>query len=187
MALQKCPFIKQIIITADKKFFYLIHSYSIKYKITKLTYLVEGGKTRFNSVKNAFNQIVAGDNNLVLIHDAARPNIDSKLINSILGFAQHKGNTVIGVRISDTVKREKSGIIDETLNRDELWTVQTPQIFRYKDLKESYKKVKSKKIFTDESSLVESAGFKVNLFEGPKNNIKLTTIDDLNLLKQLMK
>ena len=186
LVLQKCPYINQIIITADKKYFDFIHSYSIKYKITKLTHLVEGGKTRFQSVKNASEQIEAENNELILIHDAARPNISTDLVNKILSFAFTKGNTVIGVKISDTVKREKKGLIDKTLNREELWTVQTPQIFKFGDLKKSYKKVRSKKDFTDESSLVESAGFIVNLFEGPKNNIKLTTIDDLHLLKKLM-
>ena len=186
LALQKCPYIKQIIITADKKYFDFIHSYSIKYKITKLTHFVEGGKTRFQSVKNAFEQIDTGNNELILIHDAARPNINTDLVNKILSFAFSKGNTVIGVKISDTVKREKKGLIDKTLNREELWTVQTPQIFKFVDLKKSYKKVKSKKDFTDESSLVESEGFKVNLFEGPKNNVKLTILDDLHLLKKLV-
>jgi 2-C-methyl-D-erythritol 4-phosphate cytidylyltransferase len=186
LALQKCSSIKQIIIAADKKYFDVIHSYSLKYKITKLTYLVEGGKTRFESVKNAFSQIESDNNDLILIHDAARPNISAKILNSILSFAQRNGNTAIGTKISDTVKKEKKGIIDGTLNREELRTVQTPQVFKYADLNESYKKIKTKKVFTDESSLVESAGFKVNLFEGPKNNLKITTIDDLKMLKKLM-
>jgi 2-C-methyl-D-erythritol 4-phosphate cytidylyltransferase len=187
LVLQKCPYINQIIITADKKYFDFIHSYSIKYKITKLTHLVEGGKTRFQSVKNAFEQIDTGNNELILIHDAARPNINTDFVNKILSFALTKGNTVIGVKISDTVKKEKKGLIDKTLNREELWTVQTPQIFKFGDLKKAYTKSSSEKNYTDESSLVEDAGFKVNLFEGPKNNVKLTTIDDFVLLKKILK
>lgn len=186
LALQKSSFINQIVITAEKKYFETIHSLVVKYRITKLTMLVEGGKTRFESVKNAFNQVQAYDNDLVLIHDAARPNIDTKLINSILSFAWKKGNTVIGTKIADTVKKVNRGIIKDTVNRDDLWAVQTPQVFKYKDLKKSYSENKSNN-YTDESSLLESAGYKVNLFEGSDENLKITTIYDLKLLKKLMK
>ncbi len=147
--------------------------------------LVEGGKTRFYSVKNAFRQITSGNADLVLIHDAARPNVSSRLIGEILDFASKKGNTALGTKLSDTVKKENKGIILQTIDRSNLWTVQTPQVFKYKDLKLSYQKSRSDK-YTDESSLVESAGFRVSLFEGPNENVKLTSLSDLKLLKKLM-
>jgi 2-C-methyl-D-erythritol 4-phosphate cytidylyltransferase len=76
-------------------------------------------------------------------------------------------------------------VILKTVNRESLWTVQTPQVFKYKDLNFAYRRNRSN-AHTDESSLVESYGFKVKIFEGPKENIKLTGTDDLTVLKKLM-
>jgi 2-C-methyl-D-erythritol 4-phosphate cytidylyltransferase len=187
ITLQKCSFIKQIVVSSNKEYFDLIHSFISGFNLTKLTTLVEGGKTRFDSVKNAFTQISANDTDLILIHDAARPNINTQLCNRIIQFAKKHGNTVIATKITDTVKREKRGTIKETVNREYLWTVQTPQVFRYSDLKKSYKKNRIRGFHTDESSMVESAGFKVNLFLGSNQNIKLTTKEDIKILQKLLK
>ena len=184
-ALQKSSFIRQIIIAADKNYFELLHSLLYKFRITKANVLVEGGKTRFDSVKKAFSQINAGVNDLVLIHDAARPNINTNLVDDVLGYAVKYGNTVVGTKITDTIKLQRKGKIIKTIDRELLWTVQTPQVFMYNELKKAYAKNRSNR-HTDESSLVESCGFKVNIFEGPKENIKLTDYNDFLLLKKLM-
>ena len=149
--------------------------------------IVEGGKTRFDSVKNAFSQIQAGDNDLVLIHDAARPNINSQMISSIIKFSLINGNTIFGSKVTDTIKKEKHRKVFKTIERNYLWAVQTPQVFKFNDLKKAYLKNKKGNIHTDESSMLESAGFKVNLFEGPKTNFKITTRDDLKFLEKIMK
>lgn len=183
--LQKSSHVNQIIIAADKNYFDFIHMLLYKHNISKTTILVEGGKTRFDSVKRAFSQIITGDDDLILIHDAARPNINTKLVDSVLEFSAKYGNTVIGTKITDTIKQEKKGVVLKTVDRKLLWTVQTPQVFKYNDLKNAYKKNKSN-THTDESSMLESCGFKVRVFEGPKDNIKLTDYNDFLLLKKLM-
>lgn len=184
--LQKCKSVSGIFISSTPGYFDFIHSLAVRNKITKLKGLIKGGKTRFESVKNAFLQIEASANDLILIHDAARPNINLALINKIINEAGKSGEVIIGSRVSETVKRDRKGYIVETLNRENLWTVQTPQIFRYKTLAASYKKTK-KNNFTDEASLVEASGFKVKIIEGIKSNIKITTPADLHLLKKIMK
>lgn len=184
LVFQKCKEINEIIISADKQYFDYLHNLAVKNKITKLTRLVEGGKSRFQSVKNAFRSIEgAAKNDIVLIHDAARPNIDAKLVNGLLS---HSSEVITGCRITETIKKDKNGYVKETVSRENLWTVQTPQAFRYGVLENSYKKCGKKNDFTDESALVEHAGYKVKLIEGSRNNIKLTTPDDLALLKKLM-
>lgn len=183
--LQKSSHVNQIIIAADKNYFDFIHMLLYKHNISKTTILVEGGKTRFDSVKRAFSQITPGNEDLVLIHDAARPNINTRLVDSVLEFSAKYGNTVIGTKITDTIKQEKKGVVLKTVDRKLLWTVQTPQVFKYNDLKNAYKKNKSN-THTDESSMLESCGFKVRVFEGPKDNIKLTDYNDFLLLKKLM-
>jgi 2-C-methyl-D-erythritol 4-phosphate cytidylyltransferase len=186
-AFQKCRAAGEIIVSASRRDFDFIHKLAVKNKITKLAKLAEGGRTRFHSVKNAFLQIEgASGNDLVLIHDAARPNISAGLVNKILAQAYKDGEVIIGNQISETVKRSKEGYAAETLKREDLWTVQTPQVFRYKVLESAYKKCGRKNDFTDESSLVEYAGYRVKVIEGPKDNIKITSPYDLARLKKII-
>ncbi len=152
---QKCKGIDEIIISADKKYFDYLHRLALKHNIKKLTRLVEGGKTRFESVKNAFRSIENQHNNdLILIHDAARPNISAFMVQDMLN---HSCEIITGCRISETIKRDKNSYVAETIPRENLWNIQTPQVFRYGILKASYKKCARKNDFTDEASMAERA------------------------------
>jgi 2-C-methyl-D-erythritol 4-phosphate cytidylyltransferase len=183
---QKIKLINEIFVSANRKYFDFLHTLAVKNKITKLTTLVEGGKTRFESVKNAFLQIDGKPSDLILIHDAARPNIKRKLIEELLTNALKYGEVIPGFKVSETVKEENKGIITGTVDRNNLWTVQTPQVFRYGVLRKSYEKAGRRNDFTDEAALAEYAGFKIRLVEGSRDNIKITTAEDLNLLKKIM-
>lgn len=184
---QKCRLINDIFIAADKKYFGLVHKLAFDNAITKLTDLVEGGKTRFESVKNAFLKINASPSDLILVHDAVRPNITMQFVNGIVKSALKYGNVVPGIKISETVKKDRNGYVAETLDRNNLWMIQTPQVFKYAVLSSSYKKTRGRVDFTDESSMVEAAGFKVKLVEGFTGNIKITTNEDISILKKLMR
>lgn len=127
--LQKCSSITGIIITSSKDNFEYLHSIASKNNITKLYKLVEGGKTRAESVRNAFTQIETKVNILVLIHDAARPNIKLSLVEEIISEASKSGSVTSGCRISETVKRSANGKVSETLDRKNLWTIHTPRFF----------------------------------------------------------
>lgn len=185
-AFQKIKLIDEILVSANRRYFDLIHSLAAKNKITKLTTLVEGGKTRFVSVKNAFLQIRGKPGDIVLIHDAARPNIHEKLVDELMVSALKSGEIIPGIKINETVKKESKGVIKGTVDRSNLWRVQTPQVFRYKILKKSYEKAGRRNDFTDEAALAEYAGYKVRLIEGNRNNIKITTKEDIRLLKKIM-
>jgi 2-C-methyl-D-erythritol 4-phosphate cytidylyltransferase len=187
LAFQRSTHVNEIIISADKKYFELIHVLAGKHRITKIKILVEGGKSRFESVKNAFGQISSKPNDIVLIHDAARPNISSKLVNSLVKEAAKHGEVIPACLVSETIKLAKGNIVSRTVDRSNLWLVQTPQAFRYRTLEKSYKKAGRRKNFTDESSMVESCGFKVRVLESSIENIKITTKVDITLLKKLMK
>jgi 2-C-methyl-D-erythritol 4-phosphate cytidylyltransferase len=186
IALQKCRAVSGIFISSVPGHFEKIHSIAAKYKITKLMGIVEGGKTRFESVKNAFGQIECGPNDLILIHDAARPNINVQFVNVLIASASKYGEIIPGCKVSETVKRVRSGIVQKTIDRSDLWSIQTPQIFRHKVLLGSYQKAKGTS-FTDEASLVENCGYKVRIAGGRKTNIKITLPEDLTLLKKIMK
>jgi 2-C-methyl-D-erythritol 4-phosphate cytidylyltransferase len=187
ITLQKSKLIDEIIVTSDSKYFGLIHALAVKNHISKLSALVEGGKTRFISVRNAFKQIIADKNDLIIIHDAVRPALNNKMINEIINEAIKYGEVIYGIRVSDTIKLVNKNIIKVTLNRDNLRAIQTPQVFRYKTLVNSYNRSLKKNDHTDESSIVESAGYRVRILEGSPKNIKITTPDDFKLLKQILK
>lgn len=185
---QKCKYVDEILISAESMYFDYLHSLAARYKITKLIGLIEGGKTRFESVRNAFLEIKGKTGDLVLIHDAARPNISTEIVNTIIEKSgKSQSGVIYAVKVSETVKRSANGFVKETLNRENLWLVQTPQVFSYEVLGKAYKKLKSKTDFTDESALMESAGYKVKLVEGNPDNIKITSASDISLLKKLMK
>jgi len=160
---------------------------AVKNKITKLTGLIEGGKSRFESVLNAFNHLNCRVDDIVVIHDAARPNLSRAELNIFLETAKKEGEVIPGVSVSETVKKCKGGFVLETIPREELRLIQTPQAFRYDVLSRSYIVAGKRADFTDEASLVENAGYKVKIVEGNRFNIKITSIEDMTLLKKLMK
>ncbi len=187
---QKCAYITEILVSTNPAYFDLIHTLAMKYRITKLRAVVEGGRTRFESVRNAFRQIECTGNDIVIIHDAARPNINKSFVNSIVEDSLKYGEVIPGCRAEETVKRvNKKGFVQETVERSKLFLIQTPQAFRYKTLSSAYaKSVKLRKTdFTDEAQAVESSGFRVRLIAGLRGNVKITTAEDIILLKKLMK
>lgn len=187
LAFQKNKKVKSITVSAEPDKFNYLHSIAVKNKITKLTGLVEGGKTRFESVQNAFNQLTCRVDDIVVIHDAARPNIPVSFINNFIDEALKTGDVIPGIKVSETVKKCSKNAVIETIPRDELWLIQTPQAFSYDTLSRSYIVAGKRTDFTDESSLAENAGYKVKVVSGFRFNIKITTAEDMTLLKKLMK
>ena len=141
--------------------------------------IVFGGDKRQNSVYNGFNSI-GNDVDYVLIQDGVRPFISNELIEKCIMGAKQFGSCIAAVPVSDTIKRIQDGNIIETVDRKDLYRAQTPQVFKYKILSESYKKSKKENLsFTDESSMVEWAGYEVHVVEGSDKNIKITTQNDI--------
>lgn len=183
---QKIKEVKSIIVSADRKYFNYIHLLAVKNKITKLKTLVDGGSTRFLSVRNAFNELNCLLDDIVMIHDAVRPNVTSGELKMLRDISFKEGEVILGRKVTETVKRTIKNVVSETISRQDMWLIQTPQAFRYSILSKAYILAGIKIDFTDESSLVEYAGFNVRVSEGSRNNIKITTLDDLKTLKKVM-
>ncbi len=147
--------------------------------------IVEGGGERQDSVFNGLNAIDNGD--IVLIHDGARPFVTDKIIEDGIKGAKKFKAAAPGVMPKDTIKiKNKDNSSKETLNREELVAVQTPQVFDYNLILECHKKIKENNIkVTDDTMVVEIFGNKVFLYEGSYTNIKITTPEDLILAKYL--
>ncbi|MEX0773394.1 MAG: 2-C-methyl-D-erythritol 4-phosphate cytidylyltransferase [Balneolales bacterium] len=147
---------------------------------------IEGGSERQHSISNAMQFV--GDVDLVAIHDAVRPFIMVKDILECCEAAQNTGAAILAVKARDTVKMaDGSGNITETLERDKVWLAQTPQVFKKNILLQAYREaVKLKKVFTDDASLVEQAGFPVKVIPGDDRNFKITYPDDIYRAKTII-
>ncbi|WP_025144977.1 2-C-methyl-D-erythritol 4-phosphate cytidylyltransferase [Pedobacter jeongneungensis] len=145
--------------------------------------VIDGGKERFHSVKNAIQTIE--EDSFVAIHDAVRPLVSKSLIDNSFKAAEAQGSVIAAVQSSDSVRilrNEKSS----ALKRDEIYLVQTPQTFSLSVLKEAYHQDFADH-FTDDASVVESIGYGINIIEGERGNIKITYPIDLELAELLLK
>lgn len=173
--------IKSIFISTKLDYVDFINHLIKKHKFTKVNKVLVGGEHRQDSVYNALMEIKANNNDRIIVHDAVRPFVSKKLIEKLMVESLKTDCVVPALRLTDTIKltNEKSFVI-RTVSRDNLWSVQTPQIFNYHKLKKSFQKMKqSGFIGTDEASLMEYAGYKVKVIEGETTNIKITTRKDL--------
>ncbi|WP_066649197.1 bifunctional 2-C-methyl-D-erythritol 4-phosphate cytidylyltransferase/2-C-methyl-D-erythritol 2,4-cyclodiphosphate synthase [Christensenella timonensis] len=149
--------------------------------------ICDGGAERQYSVRNAL-EFVPGDADIVVVHDAARCFVTERIIRDCVSSAIRHGSGVAAVKATDTIKRAKKGVVTETLPREELVCVQTPQAFRADLLKQAYQKAEQDGFLgTDDASLVERLGKKVHVVTGSPDNIKLTTRKDVDHGRQIVR
>ena len=182
------PLIKEVIVVANPSNIRTIKHKIKKYRIKKISQVVLGGATRRCSVENGLNAL-SGRADFVLIHDAVRPFIRRNTISAVIKVAQRRGAAIVGVPVKATVKKVKSQkskvkIVEKTIDRSNLWEIQTPQVFRKDLIIKAYKKFKDKDV-TDDAMLVEKMGGGVSMVLGSYDNIKVTTPEDLILAEAI--
>jgi len=144
----------------------------------KMSYqLVAGGATRFDSVKNGLNSI-SDKNALVAVHDGVRPVITSNVILNSFTTALNEGTAVASVALKDSIRTVSASGTNKALDRSSVRLIQTPQTFRIDWMNKAFDQP-YQTTFTDCASVLESAGYPINLFEGSYENIKITTPEDL--------
>jgi len=154
--------------------------YSERY--TKIVSVVKGGEKRQDSVLSGFRQIDPTKAEKILVHDGVRPLVSSELIGRIIEAVQEKGAVVPVVPLKDTVKRVDGQEVKQTLEREKLFCVQTPQGFFYNVLKAAFDQAGEENFYgTDEAALVERIGKKVYVVQGDPKNIKITTPEDIKI------
>ncbi|MDD4981007.1 MAG: 2-C-methyl-D-erythritol 4-phosphate cytidylyltransferase [Candidatus Omnitrophica bacterium] len=191
--LSKHPAIGDIIVVANRRNLKDISRQIRRYRIGKIKDIVLGGRLRRVSVANGLRAIDK-ECSLVMVHDSARPFIDKKTISSLIKTAARYGAAIVGVPVKATIKSVKcqvSGVrcgflVKKTLDRDNLWEVQTPQVFKKGLILKAYKKFGNTDV-TDDASLVEKLGRQVRVVEGSYFNIKITTPEDLVLAEAILK
>jgi 2-C-methyl-D-erythritol 4-phosphate cytidylyltransferase / 2-C-methyl-D-erythritol 2,4-cyclodiphosphate synthase len=150
------------------------------------TTVLKGGSSRQASVLVALRAIGGGAGDVVVIHDAARPFASSILFDSVAGAVEDAAGAVPVVPVMDTVKRVNGDRVLETVTRDGLVLVQTPQAFRFGPLLEAHEKaVTEAEEFTDDAALVEWARGAIRTVPGERDNLKVTTVEDLDLARAI--
>lgn len=173
---------EKIILVLPKTQFEYWEKITEKYNFNLPLILAKGGENRFQSVKNGLAKIT--EVAIVAIHDGVRPLVSKTLINRLVSKVKKGTGIIPVVPIRDSLRRieqDKSKHVD----RDNLYQVQTPQCFISTDIKNSYTQ-KFCKYFTDDSSIFEKAGGKIEPISGDSKNLKITTIEDLKLAEIFM-
>ena len=152
------------------------------YNFTQKHTLVAGGTTRFYSVKNGLEKIE--ENSVIAIHDGVRPLISKKLIDSLITKTKNGVGVIPIVPVKDSIRKVK-GENSVHLDRSNLYKVQTPQCFLSTDIKEAYTQEFSD-TFTDDASVFEANGGKINTLLGEEKNLKITTKEDLKIASILI-
>ncbi len=155
-----------------------------KHNIKKVSNIVAGGETRQQSVINGLNSV---ESDIVLIHDGARPFITHKQINELINTANIHSAAALGIPVTDTLKLSENGSIAKTVDRDKLYGIQTPQVFKTELIKKAHLYALENNIsVTDDCSVCEAMGIEVKIIEGSPLNIKITTPDDLILAEGIL-
>lgn len=183
---QNCPLIDSIVVSVQPDYKEFLTNLVDRYKLNKVSKIVVGGKERQDSVYNALSSLDAENNDLVIVHDAARPLLSKEILESAIKEAYKFDNIVICIKARDTLLKGDE-FISSYIDRQDVYYVQTPQIFRFSVLKESMELAYKNHFYgTDESMLVKNAGYDVRIFEGSMLNFKITNKEDLELFSKLV-
>jgi 2-C-methyl-D-erythritol 4-phosphate cytidylyltransferase/2-C-methyl-D-erythritol 2,4-cyclodiphosphate synthase len=158
------------------------------YPLAKVAAVVAGGRERQDSVAAGCQAAAGLGAAWVVVHDAVRPLAQSALFSLVIAEARAAGAAIVAVPIVDTVKRDNGvGSVAATVDRSNLWLVQTPQAFRLDLLRQAQEEARAQGLTaTDEAGLVEALGVEVKLVMGSRENLKITTPEDLKLAKAFL-
>lgn len=186
MAFENCDIVDEIVLVTKEEMLGDINAMVREFGCSKVKTIVKGGDVRTQSSIIGVESTSA-ESDYVLIHDGARPIIDGDLIRSVVEYAVEYGATAPSTPIYETVKRiDCDGKVIETLDRQQLRTIQTPQGFSKKLYLRAAKQCSDRTDLFDDCQLVEAIGGEVVLVEGNRDNIKITTLDDLDTARDLL-
>lgn len=185
-AVARHPFINEIVVVFHAGHIHTLRALLEKKRIKKIKAIVEGGPTRTQSVNNGLRCL--GSSDYVLIHDGARPFVQQKTITDVISAARRYGAAIAGIPATSTLKKINTTTrkVVSTLRRQEIWAIQTPQVFKKDILNRAYEKAHGIDA-PDDAFLVERLGCRVAVVMGSALNIKITTPQDLFIARALMR
>ncbi len=183
--LEKSPWIDQIILVSHESFLETFQRWVKRFQFKKVKAIVPGGEFRQQSVYQGLQQ-VDQDTDIVLVHDGARPFISADIIEKSIQMCRRKKAVITAVPIKPTIKKVSRQMqVIETIPREDLWEVQTPQVFTKDLLRKAHQRGRKYQA-TDDAFLVEKLGIKVSVCQGNYDNIKITTKEDLDIAKVIL-
>jgi len=187
-AFEQCDSIHEVIVVLPAEQSAGFLSMAGKYGLRKLARVVPGGATRAESVKRGLMSVRAATAEIVAVHDGVRPFVTVDEIDRTIGAARENGAAILVAPVTDTIKEVRNHAVMKTLDRTGLRRALTPQCFRYELLKQAYQAADvNDPSLTDESALVEQLGHRVSVVEGSARNIKITTLEDLEIAEALLR
>ena len=193
MCFQKHPDIQEIAVVCLKGWETVLQSYANQFNVTKLKHIFPGGDTGMESIHNGiYGLLEAGydKNDLVLIHDAVRPLLSQDIISSNIAICKAYGYAITGIKCREAILESEDGFTTSTsIPRDRLIRTQTPQTFRLGNIISAHEEAKEKGIHDSVASCTlcaELGNREMHIVPGSEKNIKVTTIEDLEILKALM-
>ena len=186
LAFSRCESVNDIIVVTRKECVEKVAELCRDYNIVKATKVMVGGATRLESVINGVYS-ASWKSDLLAIHDGARPCVDEKTIEKTIRKASKKYAAAPGIPVISTLKKVEKKLITETIDRQDLVEIQTPQIFNADLIKGALTKaLKDSPDITDDCMAAELIGLPVYITEGSRNNIKITTTEDLSIAETIL-
>lgn len=185
---EECRIINEVVLVVNESdILYCKQNIVDEFDFTKVKVLVAGGEQRQNSVYNGLLE-VDKKCDIILIHDGARPLVNEESIVECIKAANEIGAACVAVPVKDTIKRaDENNFVLETLDRSTLWSIQTPQAFKYDLILEAHRKaLQDGFIGTDDAVLVERLGYRLKLVMGGYDNIKITTKEDIAIAEAII-
>ena len=187
MAFEHCNDISKIIIVTSKESILDMQLICEKYAISKLCDIIPGGDCRHRSVMAGIKRL-DNDDKKVLIHDGARPFVETKIISAVVDALNDFDAALCVSKINDTVKKlSDDGTVTATVDRSMLYSAQTPQGVDVEKYKIACQNVAGVEALTDDASIMEAAGYSVKAVLGSGKNIKITTPDDISIAEALVR
>ncbi len=187
LAFEKSKFISRIILVTREDDIFALQLLAEKYSVSKLTDIVAGGNNRQQSVLNGLHRL-SDSETAVLIQDGARPFVTEEIIGNVATALENFSAVTCGVKVKDTVKQiSLDSIVEKTLDRNSLFAVQTPQGVKTAEYKKAISEIEDLSLFTDDTSIMEAAGYKVKCVEGSYKNVKITTPEDIAVAESYLK
>lgn len=190
---QRHPDINAIAVVCLKGWDTVLQAYANQFNVTKLKWIFPGGDTGMESIHNGIyglKEAGCNDDDLVLIHDSVRPLLSQDIISSNIAICKAYGYAITGIQCREAILESNDGFASTTsIPRDTLIRTQTPQTFRLGNIIDVHEEAKQKGIMNSVASctlIAEVGGREMHIVPGSEKNIKVTTIEDLEILKALM-
>lgn len=192
-AFQDHPGIDGIAVVCLQGWETVLQSYANQFSITKLKWIFPGGNSGMESIHNGIyglKDVGCMDEDLVLIHDAVRPLLPQDIISSNIAICKQYGYAITGIKCREAILESEDGFSSTTsIPRDTLIRTQTPQTFRLGNIIRAHEEAKTKGIKDSVASctlMAELGGREMHIVPGSEKNIKVTTVEDLEMIKALM-